>query len=174
MKHWLITLCCGCSFSLALSAQQLAPDVLASNGGIGLAAGIQIDWTLGESSIGSITGQEKSYTEGFHQPLLLLQKVDFAHPVMNRLEKPVPESGINITPNPVSSELTIHFNGIKTEVYDCQVFDANGNPHLRQTLRTNEGNAKMNVTSLLPGLFFIRFISAKDGAITVFKLSKIK
>lgn len=174
MKHWLITLCCGCGFSSALSAQQLSPAVLASNGGTNMAAGIQLEWTLGEAAIGSLSGQERNYTEGFHQPIVLLEKVDFTEAEVNLSTKDVPRSGITVSPNPVSTDLTIHFDGTTHELFDCQVLDANGNPHLHKSLRTNEGDVILDLSGLIPGLFFIRFIATDDGAITVFKLAKIK
>ena len=174
MKHWLITLCYGCGFSSALSAQQLTPAVLASNGGTSVAAGIQLDWTLGEAAIGGLSGQERNYTEGFHQPIILIEKVDFDEPEANHSNYDVPRSGITVSPNPVSSDLTIHFDGTAHEFFDCQVLDANGNPQLHKSLRTNEGDIVLDLSGLIPGLFFIRFIATDDGAITVFKLAKIK
>ena len=174
MKHWLITLCCGCGFSSALSAQQLSPAVLASNGGTNMAAGIQLAWTLGEAAIGSLSSQERNYTEGFHQPIVLFEKVDFTEAEVNLSTKDVPRSGITVSPNPVSTDLTIHFDGTTHELFDCQVLDANGNPHLHKSLRTNEGDVILDLSGLIPGLFFIRFIATDDGAITVFKLAKIK
>ena len=174
MKHWLITLCCVCGFALALSAQQLSPEVLASNGGTSLAPGIQLDWTLGEAAIGGLSGQDKSYTEGFHQPIILLEKIDYTEPEVDPSTKDAPRTGITVSPNPVSSDLTIHFDGTTHELFDCQVLDANGNPQLHKSLRTNEGDVVLDLSGLIPGLFFIRFIATDDGAITVFKLAKIK
>ena len=174
MKHWLITLYCVCWFSLVSSAQQLSPAVLSSNGGTSVATGIQLDWTLGESAIGGLSGQERNYTEGFHQPIVLIEKVDFDEAESNHSNNDVPRSGITVSPNPVSSDLTIHFDGTTHELFDCQVLDANGNPQLHKSLRTNEGDVVLDLSELIPGLFFIRFIATDDGAITVFKLEKIK
>lgn len=174
MKHWHITLCFGFGYFSALSAQQLSPAVLASNGGTSMAAGIQFDWTLGEAAIGGLSGHERNYTEGFHQPIVLIEKVDFAEPEVNHSTKDVLLSGITVSPNPVSSNLTIHFDATNHELFDCQVFDANGNSQLQKTLRTTEGDITLDLSGLIPGLFFIRFIASDDGAITVFKLAKIK
>ena len=102
MKHWLIALCFGCIITIPLSAQQLVPAVLASNGGTGIAADIQLDWTLGETAIGGLSGQQRNYTEGFHQPILLIEKVDYTGPETNKLNKDVPGSGITISPNPTN------------------------------------------------------------------------
>ena len=173
MKHWLITLCCSCGMSLALSAQQLSPAVIASHGGTSRGAGIQLEWTLGEAAIGSLSGQERNYTEGFHQPIVLIEKVDFDQEKVHSTNDD-PQSGITVSPNPVSSDLTIHFDGTTHQLFDCQVLDANGNPQLQKTLRTNEGDITLDLSGLIPGLFFIRFIATDHGDITVFKLAKIK
>ena len=174
MKHWIITLCCCCSLGLTLSAQQLAPAVLASNGGTGMAAGLQLDWTLGELAVEGLSGQKRNFTEGFHQPIIVLQKTDITAPEFSRREKQEGISGITVSPNPVSSDLMIHFGDTKQSTITCQVLDANGNAQLRQSFQTAHGDVHLDLSGLTPGLFFIRFIDAEDGATTVFKLAKIQ
>ena len=43
-----------------LSAQQLSPVVLSSNGGTDSAKGVQLEWTLGELATRGVTGQPRN------------------------------------------------------------------------------------------------------------------
>jgi hypothetical protein len=174
MKHWIMTLCCFGSLGYALSAQQLAPAVLASNGGTGMAAGLQLDWTLGELAVEGLSGQKRNFTEGFHQPIIVLRQIDITAPEFNRWEKKEGITGITVSPNPVSTDLMIHFDKAAPGTITCQVLDANGNTHLRQSFQTAHGDAHLDLSGLAPGLFFIRFMDAEDGTTTVFKLAKIQ
>lgn len=174
MKNWLIPFFCGFSFIHHLSSQQLSPVVLSSNGGVGTSGNMQLEWTLGELAVEGLTGQPKSYTEGFHQPTLLVEQVEMVYPPIRPDSDHEKQTLITISPNPVATELTIRFVSDTEEQLYCQVRDANGALLSDRKLNTQDGNTQIDVTDLAPGLYFIHFIATDDGTVTVFKVVKIR
>ena len=174
MKNWLIPFFCGFSFLHHLSSQQLSPVVLSSNGGVGTSGNVQLEWTLGELAVDGLTGQPRNYTEGFHQPTLLVEQVEMVYPPIRTDSDHNNQTMITISPNPVATELTIRFVSDTTEQLYCQVRDANGALLSDRTLNTQDGNTQIDVTDLAPGLYFIHFIATDDGTVTVFKVVKIR
>jgi hypothetical protein len=174
MKNWLILLFSVCCFIQPLSSQYVSPEVVSSNGGTGTAAGIQLEWTLGEPAIEGRTGQQQSFTEGFHQPVILVEQVALTSSHIGTRSEHEHLSWISVSPNPVATELTIRFVSDTGEQYYCQVRDANGALISQRTLNTLDGNAEMDVADLAAGLYFLHFIAADDGEVSVFKVVKIK
>lgn len=174
MKNWLIPFFCGFCLFNQLFSQQLTPAVLSSNGGVGISGNIQLEWTLGELAVEGVTGQPRSYTEGFHQPTLLVEQVEVVYPTIKNGSDLATQTLITISPNPVATKLTIRFVPGTEERFHCQVRDANGAMLSERTLNTRDGNTEIDVTDLVPGLYFIHFIADDDGAVTVFKVVKIR
>jgi hypothetical protein len=173
MKHILSFLFFICTLSAILCAQQISPVVLASNGGNGKAGHMHLDWTLGESAIERLTGQQHSFTEGFHQPIRIIQQVDITAPYPDRWKADQLRAGVSLSPNPASTELLIHFTATVSGMVNCVVLDANGIPQLHKTINASFGATRFDVSGLAPGLFFIQLIAADDGTTTVFKLLKV-
>lgn len=135
---------------------------------------MQLEWTLGELAVEGLTGQPKSYTEGFHQPTLVVEQVQMVYPPIRSGSDQEKQTLITISPNPVATELTIRFVSDTDEQLYCQVRDANGALLSDRTLNTRDGNTEIDVTDLAAGLYFIHFIATDDGAVTVFKVVKIR
>jgi hypothetical protein len=81
--------------------QRFEPEVIANDGGNNILGDMQVEWTLGETAIESVTNKDRLYTQGFHQPLI----------VLSRKNEIVIEDDIKITaaPNPVEHILTVSF-----------------------------------------------------------------
>jgi hypothetical protein len=174
MKNWLFPFFFGFCFLDYISSQQFTPVVLSSNGGVGTSGNMQVEWTLGELAVEGLSGQARSYTEGFHQPTLLVEQVEMVYPPFRPGNERDDQSLIMIAPNPVATELTIRFNSDTREQWYCQVRDANGALISQRTLNVLDGHTELDVADLAEGLYFIHFIAVEDGEVTVFKVVKIK
>ena len=173
MKHVLLTAFLLSFADASLSAQQLINEVVSSGGGSGQTGSIQLDWTLGDLAVQDGTLRAQRFTEGFQQPVILIERVDPATKDHSQtIEAPV-NNVITLSPNPVSAQLTIHFEHAESKWMKCQVLDARGNPLFIRTMNTKEGDQFLDLSTLAPGLAFVQFISENDGTITVFKLVKI-
>ena len=173
MKHLLLFLLIICLSNCFLYAQQLSPVVLASNGGSGHAGDVRLEWTLGELAIEHQTGHVRSFTEGFHQPIRLIEQVDMTSADQKRHQVDHQPAGVSLSPNPVSTELLIRFDPTVSGLLTCYILDANGNQHLQKILDTEAGEVQLDLADLGPGLFFIQLISADDGTNSLFKLIKV-
>lgn len=174
MRNWFIPVFCSFCLISNLSSQQFTPALLTSDGGIATAAGIQLEWSLGELAVEGLTGQPRSYTEGFHQPTLLVEQVEMVYPPIRTRSDHDNQPLITISPNPVATELSIRFVSGTEEQFYCQVRDANGALLSDRTLNTKDGNTEIDVSDLAAGLYFIHFIATDDGAVTIFKVAKIR
>ncbi|HSU51599.1 MAG TPA: hypothetical protein VLJ41_13435 [Segetibacter sp.] len=58
--------------------QQNEQSVIATAGDISKAGDISLEWTLGERAIESVSTSSSLYTQGFHQPLLEVQRINYA------------------------------------------------------------------------------------------------
>jgi hypothetical protein len=160
-------------FITAMSGQQLSPSVIASDGGTGHAAGIQLEYTLGELAIDGLTGQPSSYTEGFHQPLIVVKPIDLNSESEITSDINEDQSFITVTPNPASSEITIHFQAEKPMQIAFQVRDAHGSLLIQHQADTRDGNAHLDLSDLAPGLYFIQCTAIDSRYNSVFKIIKI-
>lgn len=156
-----------------LSGQQLSPSVIASEGGIGHAAGIRLEYTLGELAIDGLAGQSASYTEGFHQPLMVGRQVDLNSTLNENPDSHEKQPFMTVTPNPTSSEIMIHFQAGKPEQIAIQLRNAYGNLLIDQKADARDGDVQLDLTNLAPGLYFIQCTAIDTRFNAVFKIMKI-
>lgn len=169
MKHWFIYIAVLMGIYIPLPAQQFSPAVIASDGGTGKAGGIQLEYTLGEVAIQGRTGLSSSYTEGFHQPVLLVDEINVAALPGSKEEIP----SISIRPNPVSTSLNIHFSSAPPVLISFALSDAHGQPLIKKEINTYDGDMTLDMSSHAPGLYLIQLLSADGRISSVFKIIKI-
>lgn len=174
MKHLLFTVLLLLFSGVNLEAQQFTNEVVSSGGGSNQINNLQLDWTLGELAVHEGKGRTQRFTEGFHQPIIQMEWIEIMDTALPHKDKASQETGITLYPNPVSSELTIHFSHSRSEWMVCQVFDANGIPYLRKIMDTNAVDHSIDLSVLAPGLVFVQFIPHNGGYVTPFTLVKIQ
>jgi Secretion system C-terminal sorting domain len=150
---WL-ALCCG------LSAQSSGPAVVAAGGGISAGGLFQLEWTLGEATVTSTAASKLLLTEGFHQPSLEVEPVVSTpfDPAEEPAESPDdPAFTATIYPNPVASELTIHFGGgEKFGGAQVELLSAEGKTLSSLQLQPGQPQATLQMGEQPPGLYFLR------------------
>ena len=100
---------------LASSHGVQAQQVMASAGGHGSGAGLQVAWTIGESIIATGTSANIIATQGFHQPPADLTTV---------IIPPVTNADWQLFPNPTRG--TLHLSTSALEADHAQVINAFG------------------------------------------------
>jgi hypothetical protein len=160
--------------ALAGQSQQITPSVITPNGGTGQAAGIQLEWTLGEPAVSGTTGQALSGTEGFHQPLLTVQRVETSDTDIEGPGTEASTSSITIAPNPVTSELTIRFSRVTSEQITCTLLGADGSAVLRQEIDPQLGDAQLDLSGIASGYYILQLHAADGTVYPVFRISKIQ
>ena len=145
-----------CVFTM--SAQSLSPTVTASGGGSESHGGVSLDWTLGESSITTLSNGNMTLTQGFHQPKLVeIVGVDDYDSSIK----------VSLYPNPVIESLIITS---EEENLSFEIYDLNG-----QLVRQNEkliGKANIDISSFVPTMYFIH-IRKESKPVKIYKIEKV-
>jgi type 1 fimbria pilin len=82
---------------IPLSAQSLAPEVVATSGNSFSSSGATIEFTVGEVTTNTLSGGGNTLTQGFHQPEIHFFSID----------KNEDEFTFNLYPNPTDQYVTV-------------------------------------------------------------------
>ena len=151
-------------FSIAKAQNISSPTVIAAAGGVSKFSTIELEWTLGESFIGTATSAERLYTVGFHQPQLKGQKVIL--PTDNNT------SQITIYPNPVKNILTVQFRLDKYEKTKMLLSDFLGKSIQERTVNARVATVNIPVHNLIAGIYLLRVFDTKGNQISSHKIIK--
>lgn len=151
------------ALSLCISSINYSQSVLATTSGRVITDDFILDWTLGETSISTVSGAS-TFTQGFHQPYIVCDPC---------LESPNPESvftildasdgdtydAIFIYPNPVVETMNLEFSVKKAGQWNLALYDATGQL-IRLDQQYFEPNHKIqrsiNVSSMMSGIYYAR------------------
>ncbi len=147
-------------------SQQLSPSVLAAEGGINNAAGISLEWTLGETLVESLSTSNRLYTQGFHQPLLLVKKKPVA------VEQTPTGYGITVAPNPVRSYLTATITSATVEKMFLSLIDFTGRVIPIQAVYGKLSTVKINMSAMMAGIYLLEIRNVSGKLINTFKIIK--
>lgn len=169
-KNTLLLLLGICIAGFARS-QQLSPSIIASDGGISKAAGISLEWTLGEPTVESLSTADRLYTQGFHQPLLLVKSL----PVAEVKEVKVATAyKITIAPNPVQSLLLVNINTEKKERLNLSLIDFVGRQILVQAFNGRSNTAQIDMSRMTSGTYILELRNLSGQLIKSFQITKGK
>jgi 2',3'-cyclic-nucleotide 2'-phosphodiesterase (5'-nucleotidase family) len=150
---------------LAVNAQQIKQEVIASAGGYNKSAdnSISISWTLGETIIPTFTSEDGSLilTHGFQQKLIITT-------VEENLEDLVE---VTIYPNPTSEMINIQFQTSPDKEILVYLLDAAGKLVKTDRIDVAMMNKTINMQDLPAGLYYLRLTKGK--LINVYKVVKL-
>jgi hypothetical protein len=157
----------------AATAQSLSPTILSAAGDVNSTDHLQLEWTLGELAVASVTRQQNSYTEGFHQPLLIITPVSSSR-VNDAKEQATWNANVTITPNPVATTLLIQFENVPLNEFQITLTNQQGQVIDHQSLLAGESQKEFNLSALTPGMYYLQIQSADGQTRHVYKISKIQ
>lgn len=172
MKHYLIFLlfCFGVH---AVSAQQLQPALLAVDGGTATIGNMQMDWTLGEIAVASYTGRPQSFTEGFHQPMIRIEKVYETTGTTSYHAERSPKEDISVFPNPASDQLIIQLPEASSGEWKINVWNSNGNMLYTGKAVAGTPSLELYIHGYPMGLFIVQIILPSPDMRAIYKITKI-
>ena len=169
-KNMLLLLLGICIAGFARS-QQLTPSIIASDGGINKAAGISLEWTLGELTVESLSTADRLYTQGFHQPLLVVKNL----PLVEVKEvKMLAEYKITVAPNPVLSILMVNINTEKKEKLNLTLTDVAGRQILVQAFNGRSNTTQIDMSRMTSGVYVLELRNLTGQLIKSFQVIKVK
>lgn len=150
--------------AIAVRAQTLTPEVLASDGGYSTAAGVSLSWTLGETISETYTAGPNTLTQGFQQPEILITGIEDNN------------AGVSVAvyPNPSAGQLSVKFVSAEERKVKMQLFDMNGKLVHEQEASVAAGEQVfyMNITSLAIGQYTLRITDTEKKTQSTYKLQK--
>lgn len=148
---------------MANTAQTQDPTVISSASGQGKTANIALSWTLGETAVSSGHTLNRWYTEGFHQPNLLV------YPSMTKDDK----VQIEIAPNPAHSTIRIQIQPVVPSEMLIFLNDVKGRRILNSRLAPGIHQTLLNVEGIAPGIYFLQIRNSLGNVFESFKIIKL-
>lgn len=174
MKCKLHLLVAALALSLGASAQSgLSPSVIASSGRTSHSGKIQLDWTLGEVAVATLSTPSGFLTEGFQQPEVRF--VESVQPNLPDASGGMPAEAITIAPNPVSTLLTIQLPETWRQSASTAVL-SNGNGQQIQITQITSGVAtsEIDLQAYPAGMYWLHLVAKDDRQVQTFKVIKIQ
>ena len=150
--------------SIVKSQSILSPTVIATAGGVSKFSSIELEWTLGESFIGTASSPVRFYTVGFHQPSLIIQKIIS--------ENEIYSTQISLYPNPVKSILTVQLRLDKYQKTKLILSDILGRPLQDRTVIAKIATLNLPVNNLIAGIYFLKIFDTKGNPMGSYKIIK--
>lgn len=154
--------------SLACYSQQKTPSVIASAGDVSKGGNVILEWTVGEPVIETASSPSIKYTQGFHQPLLEVQKV------APKRELAARTFSAHVYPNPSSAVLNIQLDQVSQNPVLVSLLDAGGKVLLSNAIPANSTMLKINVSGLSGGAYLLRLMDAKGNLQSDYKVIKVQ
>ena len=120
-----------------------------------------LEWTLGETVIETITNTNTMYSQGFHQPIIEVERYLI-----------LKDDDLQIFPNPVNVYLNIKMLSDIDSHLDFNIYDSYGRS-IKQTLDgiLIDNTVKLDVNDLPSGIYVLR-ISNAEGDLKSYKFIK--
>ncbi len=152
-------------------SQDLKQNVIASAGGISNTDKISLEWTLGEFAVETITTEKNLYTQGFHQPVLMVKS--FHSP-------PKPESIVGIlsgykillAPNPAKSFVNVSVKAKENEKFSLALYDMSGKKILSKQVYGTDFSVRIEMGHLASGVYLMDVRNETGMTIQAFKIVK--
>ena len=165
MKITVLVLFGSLAIATGCMAQQLSPSVLAVSGGTARTPTMILDWTVGESVVETVTASNRLYTQGFHQPLLL---------VSEQPNIPDADAGYKFTvvPNPVVSSLRIDITAPESSLLQLFLTDLRGHQFNLPVVPANTTSMQIDMTAYPAGTYLLRIGKADGPLLKSYKIVK--
>lgn len=141
-----------------LSAQKIAPAVIANAGAVMKSGNFSLEWTLGEVITETRTASNLKITQGFHQANLGSTSIDNFN-----------FQGIEVYPNPASSVLVI--NNTSQELLNYTLNQIDGKQIQQSKLA--QGTQELQLGNYAIGTYLL-IIRNERNEQEIFKIEKIK
>ncbi len=153
--QFLIVLTAMLGMQISSNAQMLSPELLANGGGYGQNSNMHISWSIGEPVSNTISNSTTVFTQGFHQPSIILSTNN--HTLSN--------IAIDVYPNPTSDILRIRLE----EEADLKVYDLLSKLLIQQSIFQQ---AELDLRDWSNGVYLLQIVSEKYPN-QIYKIEKI-
>ena len=159
-----------------ISAQQKHPEILSAGGGISTTPNLSVEWTLGEPAVQIARHGTLLLTEGFHQPVLVVNKIDPEHPGQLDLKgaeitgSPVE---IDVFPNPYNTSLHVRFQSPTVNPVNVTVTSLEGKVVSETEVLPGTSTISLDMQNHPSGVYLLHVRGKEAQIFETFKISKI-
>lgn len=151
---------------LSVAAQQTQRYVVGAQGGVAKSDAIQLEWTLGEPAIQTVATPNGMLTEGFHQPVLTVEKVNEGDVQLPSVQVAPGTLAAKVFPNPTSGMLNVQLEGNLTQKVQLVLYDVTGQPLQQRTMFDTDA-LDIDLGALPSGVYGLR-LRTEDGSFNEF------
>jgi len=159
--HLLLIILFGFTTSTSIIAQRITPKVIGAQGNSLPFFNGQLDWTIGEIAITTLTTNDLLLTQGFHQPLPAQELVDDENQIL-----------VAISPNPTPNDLTIVIESQVDIDVSYTLYDNRGRL-LWRNMDTGQELILHKSLSYLPSATYLLVLDFSSGRTDTYKIQKI-
>lgn len=147
-------------FLLSTAIESKSQFVIGSTGGEGNAGNMNINYTVGESAVTTITNDSTTLTQGFHQPYF----------VITGIEETFLPGEVNVYPNPTKSILYVQFKDNDLSNLNISIHDYAG----REISNAIVSNSvwETDLSSLPDGFYIVTVTDIKISKRNSYKIFK--
>ena len=157
-----------CVLTAAIPAQGQPFSVLSPGGATWKGAEISLDWTLGEPAIQTLSTPTGQLAEGFHQPILSLEKVPEKAPEI----RPGQFQAF-VSPNPARSFLSIRIESSLEGNAVIGLLDFQGRPLKRATTSLYQRCLEWDINTLPAAVYNLSFRTQEGELLQTVKVVKM-
>ncbi len=145
--------------------QSQIQSIIGNTGGEFKNSEFTIEFTLGETMINTYSNNRQVITQGFHQPDIFLSTSIVSFDDL--------EFELNTYPNPFHDQFTITVKGENLPKMIVELVDINGRSILNKKLTGYEQDMLIDVSTLISGVYILKYTDETNRIITTEKLLKL-
>lgn len=153
---------------VSVSAQQFSPSLVSAAGSTDRTEDIILTWSVGESAVDRHMTSQRSYTEGFQQPVITVESFGTND---ERTEKGLAVT-VEVAPNPVAQTLYVRAAAPQHAGYELLLFSHNGTLLESVLMSDHHQQTEIDMRAMPAGLYVLRVVSRKDTTQQIFNISK--
>lgn len=152
--------------SLSSFSQEKNQSVIASAGDISRGNNVILEWTVGEPAVETLSNESAMYTQGFHQPLLQVQKMSSDKDLAGL------KNIVRVYPNPSIATINVQFIKASVTPLIVSLVDMSGKVLFNNNLPANSTMLKINVSRLSQGAYILHITDAQGKMQGDYKIIK--
>lgn len=150
-----------------LSAQSsVERQVFAAQGASVKGRNVQLEWTLGEPAVSTLTTSGGFITEGFQQPTVRVEAADV-------MVAAVPKAllDIRVAPNPSPGQLYVQFPAEMKEDCGWELWNVNGTM-LQNRQPATPADETIDISAYPDGMYLLRFSNRQGELLRMYRIVK--
>lgn len=176
MKKHLLILAFQMLLVSVISAQLKAPEIISPGGGTSYTSNLSVEWTLGELAVQTTRTGKLLMTEGFHQPILAVDRIGSVQAEQTGMPGTVNTTSsveLEVFPNPFHTFIQVRFDMPTASLIELTMMSMEGKRVTEMEVLPGTTSTSLDMQHYPPGIYLLHFRSAEGHYSETFRISKI-